>query len=176
MMNPSCYKKPTPTDIIYVSELDFLSRALFREVFTMCRNESGTEVFWHGNKQFTVSLYRGQMILRVANIAKELGISKSKVSQRLNTINKVYTEMLIEGRPFGSVITLKDYDSLIEMKSKSEPDSQSKNQRKYAESATSNNSVKSDKTVYINKKNSSNKVDPLERLISKCTPTLSLQE
>jgi hypothetical protein len=116
------------------------------------------------------------MILRVSHIADELGMSKSKVRERLNTISKIYTEVLVEGRPFGSVVTLKDYDSLIEMKSKKESESPSKNQRKYNGSATSNKSGKSVNTVNIYKKNSSNIVDPLERLINNCTPSIILEE
>ena len=176
MINPHCYKKPTPTDIISIPQFDFLSRSLFREVFSMCRNEPGTEMFWHGNKQFTIDLTRGQMILKIDKIARELGVSKTKISERLKTINKIYTEMIIEGRPFGCVVTLKDYDSLIKMESVSDSKSLSKQKRRYNESATSNKIVKTDNTVYINKKNSSNKVDPLERLIDRCTPSFSLGE
>lgn len=174
MFNPYCYKKPTPTDLINIPRLDFLSRSLFREIFSMCRNDPETTVFWHGNKQFTVDLNRGQMILRVDSIANELGVSQSKIRQRLKTINKIYTEMLVEGRPFGSVVTLKDYDTLIDMKSKTESENLSKKQRKYNESVTSNKTVNTDNTVNIYKKNSSKEKQSLQDLTEQFNPGFPL--
>lgn len=172
---PYCYKKPIPTDINSISQLDFLSRALLREMLSMCRNEPGTEVFIHGNKQFSIDLNRGQMILKIKKIANELGISSTKIRERLNIINKIYTDVIIEGRPFGSIITLKDYDSLIKMEVDPNSKNTSKQYRNNNESATNNKKDNTDKNNNKYSKNLS-EIIQLEKLTNKFNPSLSLEE
>ncbi|MDD4135847.1 MAG: hypothetical protein PHN66_02125 [Candidatus Shapirobacteria bacterium] len=167
IFNPYCYKKPIPTDIIGIPQLDFLSRALIREIISMCRNEPNVEVFWHGNKQFSVNLERGQMILRIKNITKELHLSSNLIKKRLKMITEIYTEMKFEGKPFGTIVTVKDYDSLVKMVSISESKSEPKENRKQNECSTSNKTVETDKNN-IYRKNFSK--DPYEKLTKLYNP------
>lgn len=151
LFNQKCFKKPIPTDIISIPQLDFLSRALIREIISMARNVPETEVFWHGNKMFSVDLDHGQMILRINNIAECLGISSDMIKKRLKIINEIYTELEFEGKPFGTIVTVKDYDSLIKMVDVSETKTKTKQYRNQNESSTSNKTVKTDKSDDIYK-------------------------
>jgi len=160
LFNPNCFKKPIPTDIINIPQLDFLSRALIREIISMARTVPETEVFWHGNKMFSVDLGHGQMILRVSNIAESLGISSDKVKKRLETINEIYTELEFQGEPFGTIVTVKDYDSLSKMIGVSETKTETKQYRTKNEPSTSNKTVKTDKSDDIYKDYSDKKVKP----------------
>ena len=174
LFNPYCFKKPIPTDIINIPQLDFLSRALIREILSMCRNEPDIEVFWHGNKRFSVPLIRGQMILRNNNIAKEIKVSSDFVKKRLKILNEIYSEMEFEGKPFGTIVTVKDYDLLTKMSGVSETKNKMKQYRNQNESSTSN---KTDKTVKTSiYKNYSNKDEALERLTEFYNPNSSLNE
>jgi hypothetical protein len=160
LFNPKCYKKPIPTDMINITQLDFLGRALIREIISMARTVPETEVFWHGNKMFSVDLDHGQMILRVSNIAESLGISSDKVKKRLEIINEIYIELEFQGEPFGTIITVKDYDSLIKMVDVSETKNKTKQYRNQNESSTSNKIDKTDKSDDIYKDYSDKKVKP----------------
>lgn len=151
LFNPNCFKKPIPTDMINISQLDFLSRALTREIISMARTVPEKEVFWHGNKMFSIDLDRGQMILRINNIAESLGISSDMVKKRLKTINEIYTEMEFEGKPFGTIVTVKDYDSLVKMVDISETKTKTKQYRNQNEPSTSNKTVKTVETDDIYK-------------------------
>jgi hypothetical protein len=167
LFNPNCFKKPIPTDIINIPQLDFLSRALIREIISMCRNEPDIEVFWHGNKKFSVLLNRGQMILRVSSITKELGISSDFIKKRLKIVNEIYTEMKFEGKPFGTIVTVKDYGSLIKMVNVSESKTKSEQKRSQNEALTSNKTDKTDKNN-IYRKNLL--IDPYENLTKLYNP------
>lgn len=175
MFNPLCYKKPTPTDIINITQLDFLSRSLFREILAMCRTKPDMEVFWHGNKQFSVNLEKGQMILKIRNIADQLKISTDMINKRLKLLNEIYTEIYIQGMPYGSIITLKDYDALIKMNEIPVTKSATKQFRNNNEAFTSNKSVKTNKSD-IYKENFSYQENPFERLTQQYNPTSSLVE
>ena len=160
LFNPHCFKKPIPTDIINIPQLDFLSRALIREILSMCRNEPDIEVFWHGNKRFAVSLNRGQMILKVRNIAECFGISSDMIKKRLKIINEIYTEMSFEGKPYGTIVTAKDYNSLIKMVDVSETKTKTKQYRNQNEASTSNKIVKTVETDDIYKEYSCKDTEP----------------
>jgi hypothetical protein len=174
VFNPYCYKKPTPTDVININRLDFLSRALFREILAMCRNEPELDVFISGNKQFSVNLERGQTILKVGKIAKELGISPDKINNRLKIINEIYTEIDIQGMPYGSIVTLKDYDSLIKMIGLPTTETSTNLIPSSYETVTSNKNVNTDKNVNIYKKNSSKEKQSLQALTEQFNPSFPL--
>lgn len=165
LFNPYCFKKPIPTDMVNIQQLDFLSRSLIREILSMCRNDLSTEVFWHGNKRFSVPLDRGQMILRINDIAKGFRISSDMIKKRLRIINEIYTEMNFEGRPFGTIVTVKDYDLLTKMGNVSETKNKTKQYRNQNKAFTSNKTVKTVETDNIYK----------EYFDKKTKPTFSLE-
>ena len=140
----------------------------------MARTVPEKEVFWHGNKMFSVDLDHGQMILRINDIAKELRVSSDMIKKRLKIINEIYTELEFEGRPFGTIVTVKDYDALTKMVNVAGMKTQTKQYRNKNEALTSNKTVKTVETNMY--ENYSNKDEALERLTEFYNPSSYLDE
>lgn len=140
------WKQPTPTDINGFDNLTFLERAMFREIIAYCRNESGLEQFTHAGKHYAVELKRGQCIIKVAKIAGDLKIDHKRVRRSIEIISKWYTELESKAMPFGLIVTVKDYNTLVRMESKVESQRKVKGKSKESERRP-NKSVKSVKNV-----------------------------
>jgi uncharacterized phage protein (TIGR02220 family) len=111
------WKQPTPTDINFNRNLTFLERAIFREILSFCQNESYLCQFIQAGKRYAVQLERGQMILKVSEVARDLKIDPKRVRQSVTIISKWYSGLEIKAMPYGLIITVKDYDTLVEMES-----------------------------------------------------------
>lgn len=140
MINNKCWRTPTPTDIRQCDSIDILSRMLFLEIINGCQNQDYLSHFIHNEKHFSVELKRGQCILKVQQIAKKLKMGRKKVRKSLETVSKWYTPMDIKRKPYGLIITLLEYDELIQMDSTGTIQGQQRNSR-----GTPNKSIKSKK-------------------------------
>lgn len=119
-MTNNYWKQPTPTDIRYNENINEITRAVFYEFWSMVRREDGIVSFWHGNKFFTIELKRGQCIFKYTSWAKGMELDNRKVRKSLEILSKWYTELQIEARPFGLIITVKDYENLVKMQTETE--------------------------------------------------------
>jgi hypothetical protein len=150
------WKQPTPTDIQHDDRFTALDRAVFREILALCQNKDTLVQFIHNERHYAVELKRGQCIFRVSSYAKSMGsrngvFDPKRVSRSIKNLSKWYSQMDSQGMPYGLVITVKNYDSLVSM------DSQMDSQRIVrAESKDSqrrpNKSVKSVKSVESGKR------------------------
>lgn len=140
------WKQPTPTDINFNENLSFLERALFREVLALCQNEDRLIQFDHSDRHYTCELKRGQCILKVSRIAKDLKIGRKKVRKSLEIVSKWYSQMDIRAMPFGLIITVKDYDMIVKMDSRENNEGTIEGQWRNNR-GTPNKSVKSVKSV-----------------------------
>ena len=109
------WKQPVPIDIRKNENIDSISRLIFYEILTLARSEDYVCDFVHGNKYFSIPLKKGQCIFRVAEFVRGTPLGRKKVSNSLSKISKWYTELDIVGKPFGFIITIKNYDELISM-------------------------------------------------------------
>jgi hypothetical protein len=150
----SGWKQPIPTDIRQNTSIDILSRMLFYEILSGCQNSDYHIVYYHGNKRIDLELKRGQFLFVVTKYANELKIDRRIIEKCLKVINEWYTELLIERKAFGLVITIKDYDEIVkmqnEMSNEMSNESKSKVNRMQIESKSKNKSdkiVESDKSI-----------------------------
>ncbi len=109
------WKQPTPTDIRKNPNINVLDRMVFYEAWSMVRRENGIEEFKQADRFYSVELKRGQCILKVANIAKVLKIDRRRVRKSVVKLQKWYTNMYIEGKPYGLLLTFKNVDDMMEM-------------------------------------------------------------
>lgn len=109
------WKQPTPTDINFVRNLTAVERSVFREILSLCQNDSYLCHFDHAGRHYSIELKRGQCIFKVANFADDFGIHRKKIHRSLKNIEKWYTRMDIRGMPYGTVVTLLNYDEIVKM-------------------------------------------------------------
>ncbi len=109
------WKVPTPTGINTNESLTALERAIYREILSLCRNEPGVYNFKMGGRFWSVSLQRGQCVFKKKQFADELGVSIGRITRGIAILNKTETPMETEARPFGMIVTMKEYDSIIKM-------------------------------------------------------------
>ena len=146
------WKQPTPTDIRHNESVDLLSRLIFFDILNGCQNSEYHKVYYHGNKRVDIILERGQYLFNVSKYARELNTSRKTIQKCLRIISKWYTELNIERRAFGLIVTVKNYDELTKMNNEGDNVGTTKEQR-------SDNEVKS--------KNKSDKSEESEKTISK---------
>lgn len=115
MNNPNCFRQPTPVDINYNPNLTELDIAIFRAILSRCGNCGRLEQFTHASRHYEIELNRGQCIFKVANFAFQMKIGRKRCTKSIELVSKWYTPMHIKGMPFGLVITLLEYDELINM-------------------------------------------------------------
>lgn len=108
------WKQPIPTAIHSLFSDDALARAILFEILTLCTNEDRKYEFWSGNKHFKVSLKRGQCIFKVARYAKQMKMDRRKIDRAIVRI-KARINFTVKREPFGLVITVKNYNSLVKM-------------------------------------------------------------
>lgn len=172
----SQWKQPVPTDINDDPNLTFLDRALFREMLCMAQNKDTLLQFVHSERHYSVPLKRGQVILKVSKIAKQIGMDRKKVTKSIEIVSKWYTELDIKGMPFGLVITIKDYDNLTKMDNGMDNDGtieeQSKNNRRTSnKSVKSVNNEKNDKDLEETDVSSGNQINQLINLFEGVNPS-----
>jgi len=109
------WKVPTPTGINTNESLTALERAIYREILSLCRNEPGVYNFKMGGRYWSVPLQRGQCVFKKKQFADELGVSIGRITRGIAILNKTETPMETEARPFGMIVTMKEYDSIIKM-------------------------------------------------------------
>lgn len=143
MNNPNCWRVPTPTDINNIQEFTALERAIFREILALCQSKNTLIHFVHNDRHYRVELKRGQCIFRVSAFAKDLNLNRKKVRGSLGIISKWYSQLDIQGMPYGLIITVKNYDEIINM------NNQENNQGTIKEQSRDNQGTpnKSDKNV-----------------------------
>lgn len=147
-MNEKAYygwRQPTPTTI-RSSDIDLLGQLLFLYIVNQTRNEDGFVSFWHGNKSYEIELKRGQSIFAIGRIERELKIGRKRIERSLNALKR-YTEMELEAKPFGTIVTMKDWDNITKMELEKQFNSNSIATREQFNSNTSKESVKNDKNV-----------------------------
>ncbi len=148
-MESNNWKQPTPTDINNNENLTFLDRAIFREILSLCFNKDRLANFIHNNRWYSVELKKGQCILQVSKIAKDLKVDRKRVRKSIEILSKWYSQLDSQAMPYGLIVTVKDYDEIVRMDSQKDNQrtvkGQSKdNQRTPRESVKSVESVKSD--------------------------------
>lgn len=109
------WKQPVPTDINFKPEFTFLDRAIFREILCLCQREDTVLQFIHADRHYVYPIRRGQCILKISRIARELEIDHRRVRRSVEIISKWYSQLESKAMPFGLVVTVKDYDNLIKM-------------------------------------------------------------
>lgn len=132
------FKRPTPVDIQYNSSFNALDRAVFREILALCDNKDRPLDFWHGNKHYTIELKKGQCIFRVQPFSEEMGIVHKRVRKSIEKLKKWYTELETEAKPYGVLVSLKDYDNIVKMETEVENDGKPMGNRKETEGRASN--------------------------------------
>ena len=137
------WKQPTPTDIRNNENIDLLTRLIFLDILNGCQNEDYLLIYFHGNKRVTIPLKRGQYFFQVKKYADAIECDRRKIEKSLEIISNWYTEMQIERTPFGLIITIKDYDSLIRMHNETHNECTTNAQRMH----TQNKSDKSNKNI-----------------------------
>jgi len=133
------WKQPTPTDIRSNESIDTLSRMLFLEILNGTQNKEYHKVYYHGNKRIDLTLKRGQYLFNVAKYQRDLGIPRKRITNSLATISKWYIELQLEAHPFGTVITIKNYDEVVKTKIERQNEVKSKLNRSEIEVNTKNN-------------------------------------
>lgn len=146
MLNNTCWRQPTPTDIRDCDSIDILSRMLFLDILNGCQNEKYNKIYYHGNKRIDLELNRGQYLFVVSRYAKAIHVSNKIIQKSLKIIQKWYNEMHIEKKGYGLIITIKNYDELVTMHNEKDNESTTKEKRKKNESKSNNKTVKSVKT------------------------------
>ena len=129
--NGTGWKQPTPTDIRLNENVDLLSRMLFFDILNGCQNKPYHKVYYHGNKRIDLELQRGQYLFIVSKYADAIHTSRKLIKKCLEIISKWYTELLIETKAFGLIITIKDYDEIVKMHNETNNESTTKAQRKH---------------------------------------------
>lgn len=145
------WKQPTPTDIRENENVDLLSRMIFFDILNGCQNQTYHKVYYHGNKRIDLELERGQYLFVISRYQRELKVPRKRIEKSLEIISKWYTELLIENKPFGLIITVKDYDSLTKMTNEKGNEMKTKLKRNENEVKSNNKSNKSDKSENISK-------------------------
>jgi hypothetical protein len=149
MNNPNCWRVPTPTDINNIQEFTALERAIFREILALCQSKDTLIHFIHNDRHYQVELKRGQCIFRVSAFAKDLNLNRQKVRGSLSIISKWYSQLDIQGMPYGLVITVKNYDEIIKMNNQDNNQVTIKEQSSNNQGTPNKNgkSVESDKSI-----------------------------
>jgi len=150
MKNPNCWRQPTPTDLNNDENLTFLERSLFREILSLCQNKKKLLRFVHANRDYSIELNRGQCVLKVSKIAKELKIGRKKVRRSIEILQKWYNGMDIKAMPFGLIITVKGYDDIVKMDNGMDNKGTIKAQWRHNKGTTNKNVLESVKSVKDN--------------------------
>jgi len=168
-MNQSqCWKQPIPTDIRANENVDILSRLLFFDILNGCQNKDYHKIYYHGNKRIDLDLKRGQYLFVVSRYEKSLGISRRKIEKSLEIISKWYSELLIETKPFGLIVSVLNYDGLTNMQNENTIERKSNVKRMQNERKSNNKSDKSEKNIQSYKTLQSiinHKVDVIHKLV-----------
>lgn len=143
MINPNCWRQPIPTDFADSTEFSMLEKMIIAYLFLKAHREDRDYRFIHGNKTHVVKMKRGQVLFRVKRLAEEFDISHKKLKTILRFISASYTKLQIEGRPFGTVVTINNYDELVKM----QIEGKTKAKRKQNESKPSKKKVKTNKNI-----------------------------
>lgn len=146
----SCWKQPTPTDIRYNENIDVFTRSVFYEFWPMVRREPGIENFWHGNRYFSIELQAGQCVFKYTKFADEMKNSNERVKKSLEILSNYYTELEFEAKPFGLVITVKDWEELIKFEPELKSEAKVRQKRGKSEANTSKENVESVENVKNN--------------------------
>src|SRR3990167_4435013 len=110
------WKQPINTYILSRQEFNAFDRAVWFEILMRCRNQNGElPPFYHGNKLINLYLRRGQMLFRVSQFSMEQGCGRRRVRKSIGRLQKWYNEMDIESKPFGLIISVKNYDEVVKM-------------------------------------------------------------
>lgn len=141
------WKQPTPTDGLYNSNLNEVDWMVFCYAWNMVRREDGVYEFFHGNRFFSVNLKRGQCVFRVSRIAELLEIDRKKIRRSIKKLQKWYTEMDTEAKPYGLVLTFKRADEMFKMDTEMDSERTVREQTKNNERTPSKKTVKTVKTV-----------------------------
>lgn len=150
----SQWKQPTPTDIRHNENVDLLSRLLFFDILNGCQNKPYHKIYYHGNKRIDLELKRGQYLFVVSRYARDLGISRRNIEKSLRIVSKWYTELHIERKPFGLIVTVKDYDELTKMHNEMQIKRKTNVKRTLNERKSNNKSDKSGKSEESDKETS----------------------
>jgi hypothetical protein len=141
------WKQPIPTDILDNGGYNFLDRAVYCEILLRCRNTDTVISFWHGNKYFSENIKRGQMIFRISQAAKEIGIPSERIRKSIEKLKKQQIKIEIKRKPYGLIITVIDYDKITDLQIKTELQEESKRNQNEIKEDTSNKNVKNVKNV-----------------------------
>lgn len=136
------WKQPTPTDGLNNPNLNTLDWMVFLYAWNMVRREPGVYEFIQGNRHFSVELERGQCVFKVSAVAQDLEIGRKRVHKSIEKLQKWYTEMHIEAKPYGLVLTFKRADEILKMDNERNIEGTMKGQRRDNEGTTSKKNVK----------------------------------
>lgn len=136
------WKQPTPTDGLYNPNLNELDWMVFLYAWNMVRREDGIYEFFHGNNFFSIELKRGQCVFKVSKIAEILKIDRKRVRKSIKKLQKWYTEMDIEEKPYGLILTFKRADGMLKMDNETNSRRTVEGQREDSGGTTSKKNVK----------------------------------
>ena len=89
--------------------------------------------FVHAEKYYSVEVKRGQCILKISKIAKELKIDHKRVRRSIEILSKWYSQLESKAMPFGLIVTVKNYDKLVKMENGMESERKVKGKSKESE-------------------------------------------
>ena len=155
------WRQPIPTDLKELTLGNEFCATLFAELLRRATNKmEGAEVKIGDSWVF---LNRGQCICGRFELAKHFGLKKKesqRVSRALKKLEETHKLIKIRKSKDCSVITIKNYDELVEMKTSNEQ-SMNKQRTNNKQSINTNKSVKNKKSV-----NSSSNKEDYERYIT----------
>lgn len=114
------WKQATPTDGQTNPNLREGDWMIFCYIWNFVRKEDGVVHFTQAGRHYSVKLKRGQCIFKVRTIADFFKVDWKFVRRSVDFLSKWYTPMEIQGKPYGLLLTFKDYDNLIKMEKQME--------------------------------------------------------
>lgn len=125
------WKQPTPSEFTHNSHHDVAGDMLLTYIWQLVKHEDAIVTIKHGNKTFQIPLKKGQALVRLNQIKNSLGVSYKKIANTLKRViereNEKNNEIVMEGHPFGRILTFKNADELFALDS---PKKERKGKRK----------------------------------------------
>lgn len=110
------WKQPIPTKLKDVFKNDYFSKFIFIELMLRARN-SAEEYIKEGSRRDLIMLQRGQCVCGETEIGTMFGKSRQWGASRLHDLEKRYNLISILKTTKGTVITIQNYDDLVDISS-----------------------------------------------------------
>lgn len=161
MINSNCRRQPTPTDILESDLFSEFDKLVFLYIWSRVRSKDWPIHFTQAGKNYSVDMKRGQVIVKVASLARLLNCDRKSIDKTLERLWKWYSGMESKGMPFWLLITWVSYDEIVNMVSEKESEGEVKGKWEESE-GEANKTVKTVKTVKSKKSRQVKKPIPVE--------------